>query len=52
MLPVGYGDADLVQTWLATQGQRPFADVVSPSVQVCEAGRAPKQVQTPGVGAV
>ena len=52
MLPVGYGDADLVQAWLATQGQRPFADVVSPSVQVCEAGRAPKQVQTPEFAAV
>lgn len=52
MLPVGYGDADLVQAWLATQAERPFADVVSPSVQVCEAGRAPKQVQTPGFAAV
>lgn len=52
MLPVGYGDVDLVQAWLATASDRPFADVVSPSVQVCEAGRAPKQVQTPGFGAV
>ncbi|MFN3305174.1 MAG: tryptophan halogenase family protein [Roseateles sp.] len=52
MLPVGYGDADLVQAWLATQPERPFADVVSPSVQVCEAGCAPKQVQTPDYGAV
>jgi hypothetical protein len=52
MLPVGYGDVDLVQAWLATAPERPFADVVSPSVQVCEAGRAPKQVQTPGFGAV
>jgi flavin-dependent dehydrogenase len=52
MLPVGHGDADLVQAWLATQPQRPFADVVSPSVQVCEAGRAPKQVQTPEFAAV
>lgn len=52
MLPVGHGDVDLVQAWLATQPQRPFADVVSPSVQLCEAGRAPKQVQTPEFGAV
>ncbi len=52
MLPVGYGDADLVQAWLAGDAQRPFADVVSPSVQVCEAGCAPKQVQTPEFGAV
>jgi tryptophan 7-halogenase len=52
MLPVGHGDADLVQAWLATGGPRPFADLVSPSVQICEAGRAPKQVQTPDFGAV
>ena len=52
MLPVGLGDAELVQAWLATRPERSFADVVSPSVQVCEAGRAPKQVQTPEFGAV
>jgi tryptophan halogenase len=52
MLPVGEGDADLVGAWLATQPGRAFADVVSPSVQVCEAGRAPRQVQTPEYGAV
>jgi len=52
MLPVGFGDVDLVQAWLASQPERPFADVVSPSVQVCESGCAPKQVQTPGFGAV
>ena len=38
MLPVGSGDEDLVQAWLATCSERAFADVVSPSVQVCEAG--------------
>jgi len=52
MLPIGHGDLDLVSPWLATQAERPFADLVSPSVQVCEAGRAPKQVQTPDFGAV
>jgi tryptophan halogenase len=52
MLPAGWGEADLVPAWLATQPDRPFADVVSPSVQVCEAGCAPKQVQTPAYGAV
>ncbi|RZJ13718.1 MAG: tryptophan 7-halogenase [Rubrivivax sp.] len=52
MLPLGYGDAELVQAWLAAQPGRPFADVASPSVQVCEAGLAPKQVQTPGFAAV
>ena len=52
MLPVGYGEADLVPAWLANQAHRPFADVVSPSVQVCEAALAPKQVQTPDFAAV
>lgn len=52
MLPVGHGEADLAEAWAATQAQRPFADVVSPSVQICEAGRAPKQLQTPEFGAV
>lgn len=52
MLPVGHGDADLAPAWLATQGPRPFADAVSPSVQVCEASLAPKQVQTPEFAAV
>lgn len=52
MLPVGHGDVELVSAWLATQPERAFAEVVSPSVQVCEAGRAPKQDQTPAFGAV
>ncbi|CAM3799427.1 tryptophan halogenase family protein [Roseateles saccharophilus] len=52
MLPVGFGDADLVAAWLATRPEQAFADAVSPSVQVCEAGLAPKQVQTPEFGAV
>jgi 2-polyprenyl-6-methoxyphenol hydroxylase-like FAD-dependent oxidoreductase len=52
MLPVGHGETDLVQAWLAMRDSRPFADVVSPSVQVCEAGRAPRQMQTPEFGAV
>ena len=50
MLPVGHGDVDLVPAWLATQHS--FADAVSPSPQVCDAGRAPKQVQTPEFAAV
>ncbi len=52
MLPVGHGDTELIPAWLTTQAARPFADVVSPSVQICEAGLAPKQVQTPEFGAV
>ncbi|MBV8500352.1 MAG: tryptophan 7-halogenase [Paucibacter sp.] len=50
-LPVGHGDVDLVPAWLAA-GERPFADLASPAVQVCEAGRAPKQEQTPEFAAV
>lgn len=52
MLPTGFGDADLVQAWLANDDGRPFADMVSPSVKLCEAGRAPKQAQTPEFAAV
>lgn len=52
MLPLGHGDVDLVAAWHNAADARPFADLVSPSVQVCEAGRAPKQMQTPEFGAV
>ena len=52
MLPLGEPEADLVYAWMSTQGERAFADVVSPAVEVCEAGRAPKQAQTPEFGAV
>ena len=41
MLPVGHGDVDVVPAWLATAPQRAFAELASPSVQLCEAGRAP-----------
>lgn len=52
MLPVGHGDVDVVPAWLAHHADRPFADVVSPSPQLCDAGRAPKQAQTPEFAAV
>ncbi len=51
-LPVGHGDVDVVAAWLSTQPNRAFADVASPSPQVCDAGRAPKQAQTPEFAAV
>ncbi|MBW8844785.1 MAG: tryptophan 7-halogenase [Burkholderiales bacterium] len=51
-LPVGHGDIDVVPAWLAGHADRAFADVVSPSSQVCDAGRAPKQAQTPEFAAV
>jgi tryptophan halogenase len=49
-LPVGEDDDVLVQTWL--EADRPFADVVGSSVRLCEAGRGPKQFQTPEYGSV
>jgi flavin-dependent dehydrogenase len=51
-LPVGHGDVDPVPAWLAAHAERAFADLVSPAVQVCDAGRAPKQAQTPEFAAV
>lgn len=52
MLPVGHGDVDLVPAWLAAPDGRAFADLASPSRQVCDAGRAPKQAETPEFAAV
>jgi len=52
MLPVGHGDVDLVPAWLADPAGRAFADLASPSPQVCDAGRAPKQAETPEFAAV
>ncbi len=51
-LPIGHGDVDVVPAWLDAPSGRAFADLVSPSVQVCDAGRAPKQAQTPEFAAV
>jgi len=51
-LPVGHGDVDTVPAWLDAHSDRAFAGLVSPSVQVCDAGRAPKQAQTPEFAAV
>lgn len=50
MLPVGHGDVDVVPAWLASGSS--FADAVSPSPELCDAGCAPKQVQTPEFAAV
>ncbi|XHS79931.1 tryptophan halogenase family protein [Burkholderiaceae bacterium UC74_6] len=51
-LPVGHGDVDLVPAWLEAPAERSFADLASPSIQVAEAGRGPKQQQTPEFAAV
>jgi flavin-dependent dehydrogenase len=52
MLPVGHGDVDLVPAWRADPAGRPFAHLASPSSQLVDAGRAPKQAQTPEFAAV
>lgn len=52
MLPHGHGEADLAGGWLAEPGTAPYASAVGVQPQLCEAGLAPKQVATPGYGAV
>jgi tryptophan halogenase len=51
-LPQGYGEANLVQPWLREHAAVPFAELVSFQPQLCERGRAPKQVTTPEYAAV
>lgn len=47
-LPTGYADANLAENWLAGDfGDRPFAACVTPQFDVCEAGKAPKQLGVP-----
>lgn len=46
-VPVGYGEADLVGAWQATQSQQPFAESVGPQPHLCNAALAPKQVASP-----
>jgi hypothetical protein len=52
-LPQGYGEVELIGAWQHGHAQHPYADTVTPQVQLCEHGLAPKQVTTPGyAGAV
>jgi len=51
-LPHGYGEADLVTPWLRDHAGVPYAELVSCQPQLCERGRAPKQVTTPEYAAV
>jgi flavin-dependent dehydrogenase len=46
-LPQGYGEANLVAAWQRSHRGVPFADLVSYQPHLCNAGRAPKQPQTP-----
>lgn len=51
-LPNGYGDVDLVSQWQSLPSKRPYAEVVSHQVHLCNHGRAPKQITTPEWAAV
>ena len=46
-LPQGYGEVDLVDSWLRAHADQPFAECVSPQPHLCNEGLAPKQVSTP-----
>ena len=52
VLPQGYTETDLVSQWQARHPDVPFAYLVSFQPQLCEQGRAPKQVATPEYAAV
>jgi tryptophan halogenase len=51
-LPQGYTEANLVAPWLQRHASTPYAELVSHQPQLCERGRAPKQVTTPEFAAV
>jgi len=51
-LPQGYTEANLVTSWLQRHASTPYAELVSSQPQLCERGRAPKQVTTPEYAAV
>ena len=51
-LPQGYTEANLVTPWLQRHAATPYAELVSFQPQLCEQGRAPKQVTTPEFAAV
>jgi flavin-dependent dehydrogenase len=46
-LPAEYATLNLAEHWLATGGDVPFADFVTPQAAVIDAGLAPKQPATP-----
>lgn len=47
MPPAGAMSIDVNRAWMKHQADRPFAYAVSAQPQLCEAGLAPKQIQTP-----
>jgi tryptophan halogenase len=51
-LPQGYTETNLVTPWLRRHAATPYAELVSFQPQLCERGRAPKQVTTPEFAAV
>lgn len=52
VLPQGYGETDLVSSWLQQHPGVPFADLVSYQPHLCVHGKAPKQNGTPEYAAV
>ncbi|WBS03019.1 tryptophan 7-halogenase [Pseudoduganella sp. SL102] len=52
VLPQGFGEADLVESWQRDVPGVPFADLVSFQPHLCVHGRAPKQPATPEFAAV
>lgn len=47
-LPEGFDTINLAEHWLSgAAGDIPFAQAVTPQYQVCESGRAPKQIGIP-----
>jgi hypothetical protein len=50
--PQGYGEVNLAPAWAGLNSDIRFADVASFQPQLCERGRAPKQIVTPEFAAV
>ena len=50
--PPGYIELDIAAGWQALRSDKSYADTVSVQSQVCAAGKAPKQIQTPDYAGV
>ncbi|MDZ7812618.1 MAG: tryptophan halogenase family protein [Ideonella sp.] len=51
-VPEGFGELDLVTPWAQHVSDQAFAEWVCPQAVLCNAGKAPKQAQTPQYAAV
>lgn len=52
VIPNGYGEIDLAGHWQSVRSEISFAEAISFQAQLCDAGRAPKQLTTPEYAAV